>query len=40
MIREGIAKAVRGEDLREGEMIAVMTEVMEGEATPDRKSVV
>jgi anthranilate phosphoribosyltransferase len=34
MIREGIAKAVRGEDLREGEMMAVMTEVMEGEATP------
>ena len=34
MIREGIAKAVRGEDLREAEMMAVMTEVMEGEATP------
>jgi anthranilate phosphoribosyltransferase len=34
MIREGIAKAVRGEDLREGEMMTIMTEVMEGEATP------
>jgi anthranilate phosphoribosyltransferase len=34
MIREGIAKIVRGEDLREAEMMAVMTEVMEGEATP------
>ncbi|MEK6655255.1 MAG: anthranilate phosphoribosyltransferase [Thermodesulfobacteriota bacterium] len=34
MIREGIAKAVRGEDLREAEMMAVMTEVMEGAATP------
>jgi anthranilate phosphoribosyltransferase len=34
MIKEGIAKAVRGEDLREAEMMAVMTEVMEGEATP------
>ncbi|MEW6332963.1 MAG: anthranilate phosphoribosyltransferase [Thermodesulfobacteriota bacterium] len=34
MIREGIAKAVRGENLREGEMTAIMTEVMEGAATP------
>jgi anthranilate phosphoribosyltransferase len=34
MIREGIGKAVRGEDLREAEMMAVMTEVMEGAATP------
>jgi anthranilate phosphoribosyltransferase len=34
MIKEGIAKAVRGENLREGEMMAVMTEVMEGQATP------
>jgi anthranilate phosphoribosyltransferase len=34
MIREGIAKAVRGENLREGEIITIMTEVMEGEATP------
>jgi len=34
MIKEGIAKAVRGEDLRESEMTAVMTEVMEGAATP------
>ncbi|OHE24371.1 MAG: anthranilate phosphoribosyltransferase, partial [Syntrophus sp. GWC2_56_31] len=34
MIREGIAKAVRGENLREGEMMTVMTEVMEGAATP------
>ena len=33
MIKEGIAKAVRGEDLREGEMMTVMTEVMEGDAT-------
>ena len=34
MIREGIARIVVGEDLRETEMMAVMTEVMEGEATP------
>ncbi len=34
MIKEGIAKTVRGEDLREAEMMTVMTEVMEGEATP------
>jgi anthranilate phosphoribosyltransferase len=34
MIREGIAKAVQGENLREAEMEAVMTEVMEGAATP------
>ena len=34
MIREGIARIVLGEDLRETEMMAVMTEVMEGEATP------
>jgi anthranilate phosphoribosyltransferase len=34
MIREAIAKIVRGEDLREAEMMTVMTEVMEGEATP------
>lgn len=34
MIREGIAKTVRGEDLREAEVIAAMTEVMEGVATP------
>ena len=34
MIREEIAKIVRGEDLREAEMMAVMTEVMEGIATP------
>ena len=34
MIREVITKAVRGDDLREGEMMAAMTEVMEGEATP------
>jgi anthranilate phosphoribosyltransferase len=34
MIKEAIAKAVRGEDLREAEMMAIMTEVMEGEATP------
>ncbi|MHB9098791.1 MAG: anthranilate phosphoribosyltransferase, partial [Syntrophales bacterium] len=34
MIKEGIAKTVRGEDLREAEMMAAMTEVMEGEATP------
>ncbi len=34
MIREAIAKVVGGEDLREAEMMAVMTEVMGGEATP------
>jgi len=34
MIKDGIAKVVLGEDLRETEMMAVMTEVMEGEATP------
>jgi len=34
MIREGIARIVVGEDLRETEMMTVMTEVMEGEATP------
>jgi anthranilate phosphoribosyltransferase len=34
MIKEGIAKAVTGEDLRETEMMAVMEEVMGGEATP------
>jgi len=34
MIKEGIAKAVRGENLREAEMTDVMTEIMEGEATP------
>jgi anthranilate phosphoribosyltransferase len=34
MIKEGIASLVRGEDLREADMMAVMTEVMEGQATP------
>ena len=34
MIKEAIAKIVRGEDLREAEMMSVMTEVMEGSATP------
>jgi anthranilate phosphoribosyltransferase len=34
MIREAIAKIVRGENLREAEMTTVMTEVMEGGATP------
>jgi anthranilate phosphoribosyltransferase len=34
MIKEAIAKIVRGEDLREAEMLEVMTEVMEGAATP------
>ncbi len=34
MIKEGIARIVVGEDLRETEMMTVMTEVMEGEATP------
>ena len=34
MIKEGIAKAVLGENLREAEMTEVMTEVMEGAATP------
>ncbi len=34
MIREAIAGIVRGEDLRETEMMSVMKEIMEGEATP------
>ena len=34
MIKEGIAKIIGGADLREAEMMAVMNEVMEGEATP------
>lgn len=34
MIREAIAQIVRGEDLREEQMMTVMTEVMEGTATP------
>ncbi|MDD5170925.1 MAG: anthranilate phosphoribosyltransferase [Syntrophales bacterium] len=34
MIREGIAKIVNGENLKESEMIAIMDEVMEGQATP------
>src|SRR5512137_1099405 len=34
MIREGIARIVRGEDLREASMMEVMDEVMEGKATP------
>ena len=34
MIKEAIAKVVGGADLREGEMVAVMTEIMEGQATP------
>ena len=34
MIREAIAAIVRGEDLREEQTMAVMTEVMEGTATP------
>ncbi len=34
MIREALAKLAGGEDLAEGEMIAVMTEVTRGEATP------
>ncbi|MCE5280744.1 MAG: anthranilate phosphoribosyltransferase, partial [Deltaproteobacteria bacterium] len=34
MIREAIAQIVRGEDLREEQMMTVMTEVMEGAATP------
>jgi anthranilate phosphoribosyltransferase len=34
MIREAISKIVRGENLREPEMMTVMTEVMDGEATP------
>jgi anthranilate phosphoribosyltransferase len=34
MIREAIAEIVRGEDLRETEMMSVMKEIMEGEATP------
>ena len=34
MIREGLAKGATGEDLREVAMMAVMTEIMEGEETP------
>lgn len=34
MIREAIAGIVRGDDLRETEMMSVMKEIMEGEATP------
>ena len=34
MIKEAIAKVVGGADLREGEMVAAMTEIMEGQATP------
>lgn len=34
MIREAIAKVVTGNDLTESEMIAVMNEIMSGEATP------
>ncbi len=39
MIKEAIAKVVRGEDLREAEMMAVMTETMEGagDTRPDRR---
>jgi len=33
MIREAIGKIVGGQDLREGEMMTVMTEIMEGVAT-------
>ncbi len=34
MIKEMIAKTVGGKDLTEAEMMTVMTEIMEGEATP------
>jgi anthranilate phosphoribosyltransferase len=34
MIREALANIVGGEDLREAQMLTVMTEVMEGQATP------
>ncbi|MDQ5985216.1 MAG: Anthranilate phosphoribosyltransferase [Syntrophus sp. SKADARSKE-3] len=34
MIREGIAKIVNGEDLKEQEMMTVMDEIMDGQATP------
>ncbi len=34
MIREGIAKVVNGENLKEAEMMTVMDEVMDGQATP------
>ena len=34
MIKEAIGKVVGGADLREGEMVATMTEIMEGQATP------
>ena len=34
MIKEAIALVVEGEDLQEGQMVEVMTEIMGGEATP------
>ena len=34
MIKEAISKVVNGTDLREGEMVSVMTEIMEGQAKP------
>ncbi len=34
MIREGIQAVVDGQDLTEAEAAAVMTEIMDGEATP------
>ena len=34
MIKGAIARIVSGVDLREGEMVAAMTEIMEGQATP------
>lgn len=34
MIKEAIAKVVAGSDLEEGEMVAAMNEIMEGEAAP------
>lgn len=34
MIREAIGKVVKGEDLNEPEMVTVMNEIMEGQATP------
>ncbi|MCX6377308.1 MAG: anthranilate phosphoribosyltransferase, partial [Armatimonadetes bacterium] len=36
MIRDAIRKAVEGNDLTESEAVAVMTEIMDGEATPSQ----
>ena len=41
MIKEALATLVEGNDLKEQEMMAVMDEIMEGDATrgPDRRVV-